>query len=750
MKNLILSLGLVLLGNWSYAQFETQTVKGVVKSVATDSQPTEALPGAYVLWLGTDTSVAADLDGKFSISTVESTNKLVVSFVGFQSDTLIYKGESLLTIYLQSGEQLGEAKIVGERESTEMSLIDPLVSQTIGEQELCKAACCNLSEAFETNASVDASYTDAVTGTQQIRMLGLDGKYTQILKDNIPNVRGLSSIYGLTYIPGTWVDQIAISKGAGSVTSGYESITGQINVGMKSPDNAERMYINMYGNQGGRLELNAGFMQPVGEKWGTTLLTHGEYGNVRWDQNNDGFLDNPLKKDFILRNEWHYKGTRGLNGRYQVSWLEQENIAGQYDFRPNSEGPSQLWGAVINTSRLDASAKTGYVFQEKSWQSIGTQISSTWHRQNSTFGPTSYDGEQLSFRGNFLFQSRIGNDDHKFITGASFIYDDFNEKLDSVSYTRTEQVPGVFFEYTWTDLEVLSLVVGGRADYHNYYGLIATPRLHFRYSLTENSSIKLAAGRGFRTPNVIMENVGLLASSRTWDIQGDDSQPGFGLDPEIAWNGGITYLHKFKLNYRDASLSLDVYRTQFQNQMIVDLETAGVAKFYNLDGKSYSNSAQAEFSWSVFKRFDIRLAYRWLDVKATYGEDLIEKPLVASHRGFINLAYATRPGEKDQQWRFDVTSQVVGQKRIPNTQANPEEYELPAWSDPYVVVNAQVTRVFGPTFEIYLGAENLTNYRQPNAIIASEEPFGEHFDSSLIWGPVFGRMAYAGLRWKIE
>jgi outer membrane receptor for ferrienterochelin and colicin len=745
MKKWIILLPLAFLA----AQISAQDVVGRVVTVCA-KHGFDALPGATVYWENTQIGAATNDEGEFVLPLTDKTNVLIVSFVGYTTYSVEYNGEEFLEVVMEEGEQLDAAEVEAVRQSTEISLIDPLIAQTLSREELCKAACCNLSEAFETNASVDAAFTDAVTGTRQIRMLGLDGKYTQIMTDNMPSVRGLSSIYGLTYVPGTWINQIFISKGAGSVTSGYESITGQINVAMLNPDNAEKAHINVYGNQGGRIELNGHFNQKVGDHWGTILLGHGEFNNQRIDNNGDGFLDNPLKQDFIVRNEWHYRGDGGMGGQYMVSWMESDQTSGQTEYDPYLEILNNIWGAHIRTSRLEASAKTGFVFRDKEWKSFGSQLSALKHNQESSFGSTNYVGEQITFRGNLLYASIIGNTDHKFTTGVSYVYDDFDEQLDTTRYLRTEQVPGAFFEYSWTNLEVLSLIAGIRVDQNNLYGLIVTPRLHFRYSLNENIALKLAAGKGFRSPNVIMENVGLLASSRQWVIAAEEEQPGFGLKPEEAWNFGVNYTHKFQLNYRDAALAVDFYRTEFVDQVVVDLETAGEARFYNLSGQSYSNSAQAEFSWTPFRRFEMRIAYRWLDVQADYAKGQLQKPLVASHRAFLNLGYQTKQNEKEGQWKFDLTTQVVGDKRIPNTQDNPEQYELPVRSDPYMVMNAQITRVFGPSFELYLGAENLTNYRQPNAILAAEDPQSEFFDASLIWGPVFGRMVYGGLRWNIE
>lgn len=748
-----LSLLLLFLSFSFCAKAQDENIPGKIKGKVKVPCPSgdgsfDPLPGANVYWKGTQVGVSTDASGFFKLDTEQATDTLVFSFIGYTTGFVLYEGQKWIEVVLQPGTEIDAAEVVSESGSTRMEMLNPLIAQTIDSRELTKAACCNLSESFETNASVDASFTDAVTGTRQIKMLGLDGKYVEMTKGNIPTVRGLSTVYGLYYVPGPWIHQIFISKGVGSVTSGYESLTGQINIAMKDPINAEKYYLNMYANQGGRVELNVHTRQNVSRKWATTVMFHTEYNETEMDNNGDGFMDNPLKQDAILRNQWKYVGDRGVEGEYTITALQMRNRSGQMSSLASDGNIDELWRAEVNTDHVELSAKTGYVFPGQSWKSFGSQISGEYHEQRSTFGQRTYSGVQRNFRANLLYSSIIGNTNHRFTTGVSYLHDDYDETLDSTRFTRTEQVPGAFFEYTWSHLERFTLVAGMRVDENNLFGTFWTPRLHARYSFTENTSVKAVAGKGYRTSNVIMENIGQLASNRAWVIAGDQNVDGFGLRPEVAWNYGVNFLQRFRLLYREATLSLDFYRTDFEEQVITDLENPREIRFYNLDGRSYSNSAQAEFSWSPARRTEVRLAYRWLEVKADYeGEGTLDVPLVSTHRAFANVGYETKANKKKAQWKFDATFQWIGDQRLPNTQANDPEFQLESRSDDYFLLNAQITRVFSNQFEVYLGGENLLNFQQPNAILSAENPDSQFFDASLVWGPVFGAMAYGGLRW---
>ena len=739
----LLLLSIVHLG----AQSSTDKIVGTVYELSLDG---DLLPlvGANVHWVGTSVGTSSDTDGNFELLNTDETKHLVVSFIGYMSDTLIIEGDESVEVLLESNVSLSEVEIKYRKKSTEISFTDPLKIEKIGEEELLKAACCNLSESFETSASVDVSFTDAVTGTRQIQMLGLAGPYTLITRENIPDIRGLSAMYGMTFVPGTWIESIQLNKGAGSVLNGYESIAGQINVELRKPENAERLYLNLYANEGGRLEANANWAHQIGDgKWSTAVLLHGKDNSIRHDRNDDGFLDNPLGKNFIGLNRWKFVGDDGIRAQFGIKATFIDMVGGELDFEPSTDaGTKNRWGMDTDIHRMEGWFKLGKIYVDSPWKSVALQLNAVSHNQDSYFGTNGYEASQRSLYANFLYQDILGNTNHSFRTGFSFQYDDYDESLNETSFDRTESVQGVFVEYDYSWLDKFSLVLGLRGDYHNQFGGFLTPRFHLRYALSENSVLRASAGRGQRTANILAENNGMLASSRTFIIQGDDSDKPYGLNPEVAWNYGLNFTQSFRMNAHDGTISLDFYRTHFENQIVMDLDSsAQYVSFYNLNGKSYSNSVQAQVDYELVERLDLRFVYRWLDVRTTYNDDLLQKPLVAPHRAFANIAYSTT-----DLWKFDLTVNWQSSKRMPNTSTNPVEYQLASRSPDFAVVNLQISKSWQERFDVYLGVENLFGYRQDNPILSSDQPFGEYFDSTLIWGPIFGRNTYVGLRYRLK
>jgi outer membrane receptor for ferrienterochelin and colicin len=427
--------------------------------------------------------------------------------------------------------------------------------------------------------------------------------------------------------------------------------------------------------------------------------------------------------------------------------LNDKKTGGQIDYNESTDKfTTNNYGLAINTKRIEGFAKIGYVFPQKKYKSVGLQLSAFDHQQNSYFGLTNYDAHQQNFYSNLIYQSIIHTTTHKFRTGLSFVYDKYNEDFKTNNYKRKEIVSGAFFEYTYTPSDKFDVVAGIREDYNSLYGWFTTPRLNVRYEPIKGTVIRVSAGRGQRTANIFAENNSVLVSARAIEIMNGDATGAYGLKPEVAWNKGISVDQKFRLFNRAANLGVDFFRNDFVNQVVVDVEDPRTIKFYNLQGKSYSNSLQAELSFILIQHLDVRLAYRLFDVKTTYSDQLLEKPLTAQNRAFANLAYEVKG------WKFDYTVSYSGKKRLPSTTANPPMYQRAGYSPSFVTMNAQVSKTLGKKnpFDVYVGGENLTNFYQKNAIIAATQPFSEYFDASLIWGPVSGRMLYAGIRFRIK
>ena len=715
-----------------------------------EKKDTVPLIGAILRWQNSTIGTATDNDGKFSLKKTPASNTLIVSYPGYDNDTLtIDTTKNQISVFMSKIKMLNQVDVVYHSGGSEFSFMNPLKVETLGQRELAKAACCNLSESFETNPSVDVNFADAVTGTKQIQMLGLSGQYALITKENMPYLRGLSSMYGLTFIPGTWIHSIQLSKGAGSVINGYESFTGQINTELQKPENSEKIFFNGYVNANGRNEYNLNLAHKINPTWSTGILAHYSLNPLEQDMNMDGFLDIPTGQQYNFMNRWSYATRKGFEGQFGGNFVRDERSGGQFRLHEGGSTNHELYKIGINSEKWDVFAKNGYVFK-KPETSMGLQLSYLEHKQNNFYGNNKYDGFQQTFYANYIFQGIIGNTNHKYKTGASLLWDKVNETYANYKFSRTETVPGVFVEYSYSWLTRFNAVAGLRADYNNYYGLFFTPRVHMRYALkNEKTVFRASAGRAQKTANIFAENSPFMASSREFIIMPTDYNLPYGLKAEVAWNYGLNFLHKFKLNYRDAQFVVDVYRTDFINQVVVDIDyDPQQVLFYNLEGKSFSNTLQAEFTWEVRKRLDMRTAYRFIDNQSQFKTDLLPKYLLGRHRAFISFSYET----KNQHWQYDVTAQWNGKKRLPNTSSSPAEYRRAEYSPDFFNLLGQISYKTGEKkkWEFYIGVENALNVKQNNPIVSAENPFGEHFDASMVWGPIYGRMLYGGLRFKLK
>ena len=450
-------------------------------------------------------------------------------------------------------------------------------------------------------------------------------------------------------------------------------------------------------------------------------------------------------------NKYAYNSGKGFEAQFGGSYLKDSRDGGQFKQLINNYNDTTLLYKIgIDNERWEVYSKTGFVFKNIPATSMGLQLSYLNHDQTNFYGTNNYTGAQKTFYANYIFQGIIKTTDNTYKLGASFLNDDVNETYSLFKYKRIEQVAGTFLEFAHNSTDKFNVVAGIRADYHNYYGLFFTPRLHLRYAFTKNSVARLSGGRALRTSNVFADNAYLMASSREWQIESSDLSLPYGLKPEVGYNYGLNFTQKFKINYRDAYITFDAYRTDFINQVVVDVDNdAQKVLIYNLNGPSYSNTMQFEFNMEPRKRFFVKTAYRYVDTKVNYKQGLLQKTMVSMHRAFINLAYET----KNNHWQFDFTTQYNGAKRLPGTTTNPQEYQRPAYSPEFFNLLGQITyltKINRSDLHIYLGVENALNYKQSNPILSSDLPFNKYFDASMVWGPIYGRMLYAGVRFKIK
>lgn len=704
----------------------------------------ESLPGVNIFWAGTTKGTVTNAEGKFELQRPSGLMdmKLVASFVGYINDTIDVENESVpIRIVLSQVKELQEV-VVSERASgSHISRMEPILTNVITKNELQKAACCNLSESFETNASVDVSYSDAVSGAKQIQLLGLAGVYSQLMTENIPSVRGLSQPFGLSYIPGPWMDAIQVSKGAAAVVNGYESITGQINVELKKPENTEKFFLNAYANDLARMESSITSGVKISDDFYGMVLLHGELAPLAFDHNHDGFMDHPVMKKYNLVNRYKYNYHGVWESMFGFKLMEEERIGGQMGFENEPENnTSSLFGFNSDTKRFEAFAKNGFFFKNRQATSLGTIVNFSHHDLKSKYGLTKYDASQDALYVNLIFETPLDRAMfHKMNAGLSYSFDRYEETLADSAFNRDESVPGVFAQYTFNNpSETFTLIAGVRGDWHNTYGLFVTPRLHFKYKAFQNTTIRGSIGKGYRAPALIAENLPLLVSSRKLVFSND-------IAPEQAWNYGLSISQHFELGNREASFTIEAYRTDFINQVIIDLDSRfDRAYFGNLDGKSFSNSIQAELNLEPIRQLDVTLAYRMSDVKQTVNGTLEKKPFVNAYKGLVSLSYLTL----NKRWQFDFTSQFNGKARIPDTSLYPEQYQLEENSPAYTIINAQITHKF-KAMDVYLGAENITGFTQKHPVLAYDDPFGPYFDASMIWGPITGRMFYLGLRYHV-
>ena len=634
-------------------------------------------------------------------------------------------------------EKLKEVKVVARKAGTSR-LAGAVNGIAVNKDELFKAACCNLGESFTTNPSVDVAYNDATTGARQIKLLGLSGTYVQMLTENLPNFRGAAIPYALGYVPGPWMKGIQVSKGSASVKNGYESITGQINVDYLQPEDEQQVEVNLFGDSKSRIEANADANVHLSDKWATEILLHHENILQNHDDNGDGFYDMPGREQYNVQNRWVYKGDKYIfHGG--LGALKEIRTSGQDTEHVHSD---DIYRIKLHTNRYEGYMKHAFILNHEHGTNIAFMSSASMHQLDALYGNKFYDLNEKNLYGSLMFETNFSTQ-HNLSLGLSLNHDYLGQKLGqdrgrNLGQNEKETTPGAYAQYTYTLGTKLTAMAGVRFDHSSLYGNFFTPRFHVKYSPIDAISIRLSAGKGYRTVFALAEYNYLLASGRNLNI-GED------LKQEEAWNYGLSTAFYIPMFGKTLKLNAEYYYTDFKNQAVVDYESdKDLIAIYNLIGKSYSHTFQIDASYPLLKGLEITAAYRLNDVKCTYdyGKSLMEKPLTSKYKALFTASYKTPLG----LWQFDATVQLNGGGR------NPEPYQLAdgsqSWSPrfhSFEQVSAQVTRWFRH-WSIYVGGENLTGFTQKTPIYGASTPWGSDFEPTLVWGPVEGRMFYAGVR----
>ena len=655
---------------------------------------------------------------------------LLVSILNFQlsigyAQTDTTRSRTLDEVSIQQRKAEGVSRMGGAQNGTE-----------IGQDELFRAACCNLGESFVTNPSVDVNYNDAAVGARQIKLLGLSGQYVQMLLENQPVTLGAAMPYQLGYVPGAWMKSISVSKGASSVKNGPQSITGQINVEYLKPDEEPGLLLNIYGDSRLKAEGNAMGNIHLNNHLSTEVLAHYEKDFMHMDENSDGWHDSPNLQQLHLQNRWKYQ-----KGRYimhaGMGYLQEEREGGQLlSFTANP------YRVLLAARRMDAYMKHAFLLNRKHNTNMAFLANGSLYDLDGTFGPKSYADRQQSLNAQLVLEHDF-NDTHNLSAGLSFNTDLMDEALSTLNYQSStlEYTPGAYAQYTYRPSYKFTAMAGLRLDHSSLYDrTYVTPRLHVKWVPTDWMTLRASSGKGYRTPHALAEHHYLLSSGRVL-VDSVTRQ-------EEAWNSGISLAFYIPAGDRTVTLNAEYYYTDFVNQAVVDYDSDPTRiVIADLDGRSFSHTAQIDASYDVTEDLNILAAFRYNYVRCTYDGQLLEKPLQSRYKGLVTISWKPMLAV----WQIDLTLQLNGGGRIPayldadGTLVSGKEF--PA----YPQLNLQVTREFRH-FSVYVGGENLTNYRQPDPVVNAANPWAATFDPTLVWGPVHGIMAYAGIRmnfWKM-
>lgn len=746
MRPMYIGLILLIIISFSLHTVSAQDLGGTVRGEEADGR-TE-LAGAHVFWIGTTHGVVTDGHGHFQLHGEGVTDRrIVVSHVAFEPETLDVADATRIDVLLSRPRTAEEVEVSAKAPSTFIAPIDQK-TEVITAEELEHAACCDLSGCFGTTSSVQAEAVDIITDTKQLKMLGLEGVYSQVLLDNVPALTsGLNTHFGVSFIPGPFINQIFVSKGTSSVLQGSESFSGLINVLLRESDGDEPLFLNVFANSFLEQQYNAYVMRSFGD-WSGMVAVHGVRRGLKHDGNSDGFLDMPLTDRFSALSKWKFFNEEsGVLSSTGVKFTWEERIGGQKDFSSDEHlGGATIFGQTMRNDRFELFNRTEFDLGDG--DALKLHVAGSTHEQDAWYGSTRYTADEQVLYGDIAWVSPW-IEEHTITVGASFLMNLLDENIDlgrnplaktyAGKYNSDVTAPGLFVEHKSNFFDdALTLIAGARADFRSDEGTVFTPRLFARYALDELTTLRASVGSAFRVARMFVQHPAALASWRDIRLSPD-------LEGERAWTYGLSVTRYYELGPVSGTLNLDVYRSSFSEQVVAEYDDDPRAiVFRNIDGTSTSDNVMAEITGDIAPLL-FRISYTFADVYETRDGAPRSLPFVTRDR-LLGVLTAT---SDDDAWLATFTAEWRGAQKLPVTTAYPEEFRLPESGDAYLLLHLHLQRSW-EAFDLYVGAENLLDFRQDNPILNAANPFQPYFEPGFAWGPVKGREVYAGIRARIS
>ncbi|NOT36636.1 MAG: TonB-dependent receptor [Saprospiraceae bacterium] len=719
----------------------------IVTGTVVDSK-NQGLEGVMVFFLNTTVGTRTLKDGSFVIEKPNNENRLVIRYLGFKEDTLILKDDQTqLFLQLKEGVDLQDVTITGTRSSHSFSLLNPQNVETLTSKEFRKAACCSLAESFQTSNTVDLAYSNAVVGNREIQFLGLRGMYTQQLVENRPVFTGILNTFGYDFIPGTWLDQINIQKGASSALHGAQSMTGAINTGLKKPDLDYPVYVNGYADYHGRFEGNLHLNKSWSDFDHSGIYLHASRHSGFRDHNKDGFFDDA--KNNLLN---------GMikNTFFGTSWEGMVNAQALHNTRSggevNDQGKYSFQQTITHTN---LSGNLGYVGFENPSQSTGSIYDLAFSELYGSFG-TEHQFSNKEKRGliQFIYSHAFSDDKHKITVGPALTYNEAHEKLTGLNnfdHHYKEITPGIFADYDikfgemeCDDLKRWIISTSHRLEYIKSSKLFWTPRASLRYNIDEEWTTRLSIGRGYRFFRLVSDQLSLLTTNRMWII---NDLPEY----ESSWNYGLNLVGKPTIFNKAAELNFDFYVTRFEEQLVLDLDadipTRPLAIFSSLNGDSRAVVLSGTFSYPITNQITAKTGLRYQDTKQTNSTGFRDQVMIPKWRGLLSIDFEST----DKKWLCNFATHYIGKMRLPDKTYYPGDliHDHREYSKPYFHLQAQANYTY-QLWEFYVGCENITNYTQHQAIIDPLNSSGPFFNASEIYAPINGIKPYIGFKYRIE